>query len=166
MERILEENDVQTRALTWEQLGYEAGLDVSGRIVQRHMGTMEYHKCIACGRGWVNAKTAEHRVKWSDVMLERYPKPEDWEHVWFSDEVHFGNGPQGQLHIIQKPGMRTCQNCIQEADAPDEKDKKRRHCWAAAGYNFKSEIHFYNVPGNTNSKMSQRVYIDAILIQL
>lgn len=31
------------------------------------------------------------------------------------------------------------------------------------GHNFKSDIHFYNVPGNTNEKMSQRVYIDSIL---
>jgi len=33
----------------------------------------------------------------------------------------------------------------------------------AIGYNFKSEIYFYNVPDNTNGKMSQQVYIDSIL---
>jgi hypothetical protein len=31
------------------------------------------------------------------------------------------------------------------------------------GYNFKSDIIFYKVPGNKNGKMSQRVYIDLIL---
>ncbi len=31
------------------------------------------------------------------------------------------------------------------------------------GYNFKSELIFYEVPGNSNGKMSQRVYIDSIL---
>lgn len=40
---------------------------------------------------------------------------------------------------------------------------KRYHCWAAVGWNFKSELVFYEVPGNTNGKMSQRVYIDSIL---
>ncbi len=37
------------------------------------------------------------------------------------------------------------------------------HCWAAIGYNFKSDIIFYNVPGNTNGKMSLQVYRDSIL---
>jgi hypothetical protein len=96
-------------------------------------------------------------------MLERYPRPKDWHHVRFSDEVHFGWGPQGKILIIRKPGMRYCQDCIQEEAQPAEKDRKRFHCWAAIGYNFKSLIHFYNVPGNTNGKMSQRIYIDSIL---
>ena len=41
--------------------------------------------------------------------------------------------------------------------------KKRHHCWVAAGHDFKSFIHFYDVSGNKNGKMSQRVYIDQIL---
>jgi hypothetical protein len=97
------------------------------------------------------------------VMLERYPRPEDWHHVRFSDEVHFGWGPQGKILIIRKPDMRYCQDCIQEEAQLVENDKKRFHCWAVIGYNFKSPIHFYNVPSNANSKMSQRVYIDSIL---
>lgn len=31
------------------------------------------------------------------------------------------------------------------------------------GDNFKSDMTFYRVPGNTNGKMSQQVYIDQIL---
>ena len=31
------------------------------------------------------------------------------------------------------------------------------------GWNFKSELVFYEVPGNTNGKMSQEVYINSIL---
>ncbi len=30
------------------------------------------------------------------------------------------------------------------------------------GLNFKSNIHLYNIPGNINGKMSQRIYIDPI----
>jgi hypothetical protein len=37
------------------------------------------------------------------------------------------------------------------------------HCWAAIRYNFKSDIIFYNVPGNNNGKMTQQVYIEQIL---
>lgn len=43
------------------------------------------------------------------------------------------------------------------------KKQKRYYCWAAVGYNFKSELIFYEVPGNSNGKMGQRVYIDSIL---
>lgn len=96
-------------------------------------------------------------------MLDKYPCPEDWHRVRFSDEVHFGYGAQDKLNIIRKPGMRYCQDCVQEVDEPAEKYKKLYHCWAAVGHNFKSDIYFYNVPGNTNGKMSQQVYIDQIL---
>jgi hypothetical protein len=96
-------------------------------------------------------------------MLERYPEPDDWKRVRFSDEVHFGYGPQHRLYIIRKPGERYCPDCIQEHDTPREKDRKRFHCWAAVGWNFKSELTFYEVPGNSNGKMSQRAYIDQIL---
>ncbi len=146
MEIILVNEGIEARGLTWEQLGTEVGLDVPGRTVKRALGTLESHKCITCRKGWVSRKTADKRL----------------EHA-FSDEVHFGWGPQGKLLIIRKAGMRYCQDCIQEADEPAEKDKKRFHCWAAVGWNFKSPIYFYEVPGDTNGKMSQQVYISQIL---
>ncbi len=43
------------------------------------------------------------------------------------------------------------------------KYEKRFHCLAGIRYKFKSNIIFYNVPGNTNGKMSLQVYIDQIL---
>ena len=87
------------------------------------------------------------------------------EKVRFSDEIHFGRGPQRKLCIIRQPEQRTCDDCIQKQRPPKEKDKKQKryHCWAAVGWNFKSELIFYEVPGNSNGKMSQRVYIDSIL---
>lgn len=51
-------------------------------------------------------------------MLRRHPDPEDWDRVRFSDEVHFGYGPEGQLHIIRQPGTRYRQDCIQHAGPP------------------------------------------------
>lgn len=89
----------------------------------------------------------------------------DWHRVRFSDEVHFGYGPEGQLRIIRKPGTRKRPDCIQHRPPPpkEEKSRKRIHCWAAVGYNFKSDIYFYDVPGNKNGKMPHQVYIDSIL---
>jgi|SRR5450432_2893682 hypothetical protein len=128
MEQILENEGIEARGLTWQQLGTEVGLDVSGRTVKRALGAMAYHKCIACKKGWVNRQTAEKRVEHARIMLERYPRPEDWHHVRFSDKVHFGWGLQGKILIIRKPGIRYCQNGIQEEAQPAEKDKKRFHC--------------------------------------
>ena len=79
-------------------------------------------------------------MNWAEIMLHIYPESEDWHHVRFSDEVHFGWGSQGKLRIIRQSGTRYCQDCIQEADEPNEKDTKRHHCWASGGYNFKSDI--------------------------
>ena len=51
MEQILESDRVETRGLSWQQLGYEAGLDIHGDTVRAAMGTMDYHKYIACRKG-------------------------------------------------------------------------------------------------------------------
>ena len=163
MQRLLKKEGIEARALTWQQLGYEVGLNCSGRTVQRIMKIMDYHKCISCKKGWVNDKTATQRVIWSQFMLNRYSVSDDGDRVRFSDEVHYEWSSAGKLRIIRKPDQRYCQDCIQEEHQPDEKDQKRHHCSSAVGNDFKSDMHFYNVSGNTNGKMSQKVYIDQIL---
>lgn len=51
MEKILEADGFNARALMWQQLGYEARVKVSDKTIKRHMGTMDYHKCLACSKG-------------------------------------------------------------------------------------------------------------------
>ena len=162
MERILQEEEIEARAMTWEQLGYEIRLECKGKTVKNAMGFMHYRKCIACKKGWVNKKTARNCKSWTEVMKERYPRSENLHCVRFSDEVHFGYGLQSKLRIICKPGEQYCPDCIQEDKKPNKKDKNRYYCWAAVGYNFKLDINLYEVPGNTNGKISQKVYIDQI----
>ena len=53
LDRIIQEEGFEARALTWEALGWEAGLEVSGDTIKRALGSMEYSKCIACRKGWV-----------------------------------------------------------------------------------------------------------------
>jgi hypothetical protein len=128
MEEILRNADVEERAMTWLALGEEAGLNgVSERTIQRAMGRLDYHKCVACQRGWVSKDLARRRVEFAERMLAKYPNPDQWKRVRFSDEVHFGLGPQGKLMIIRKPGERYCRNCIQEEREPEEADKKKLH---------------------------------------
>lgn len=159
----METEGIEARSYTWEQLGFEVRLECSVRTGQRAMGTMDYHKFIACRPGWVNQKTGKDRMDWASVLLDRYPQPKAWCRVRFGDEVHSGYGPRDKLDIILKVGIRYCQDCIQEHNEPAEKDKKGYHYWAAVGHNFKSEIYFYEVLDNMNGKMSQQVYIDQIL---
>lgn len=93
MERILQEKGIGARALTCEQLGYEVGLECTGKTVKKAMGSMNYRKYLACKKGWVNEKTAHNRKQWVEVKKERYPEPKNCYRVHFSDEVYFGYSP-------------------------------------------------------------------------
>ena len=95
----METEGIEARSYTWEEWGFETGLECSARTVQRAMGTMVYHKCIVCRRVWVNEKTVKDRMNWASFMLERFLQPKYWCRVRFSDEVHFG-GLQDKLNII------------------------------------------------------------------
>ena len=91
MEKILEEDDdFNARALPWEQLGYDAGSDVCGKTIKRHMGTTDDHKCLACRKRRCNEKTKAKRVEVREIWKERYPEKENWHSVHFSDECHYG----------------------------------------------------------------------------
>ena len=165
-DRLLQEDELQLegKRLTWEQVAMEVGADVVGRTMHNVLrAALNYEKCLACVKGWLADPPMQKRVEYAHIMLAKYPKPEDWYRVRFSDEVHFSYGPDGKLRIIRQPGTRYRWDCIQHRDAPAEKDRKRLHCWAAVGYNFKSDIIFYEVPGNSNGKMTHQVYINSIL---
>jgi hypothetical protein len=125
---------------------------------------MDYHKCIACSKGWVSQKLAKLRLEFCETMLVLKPKSEDWHNVRFSDEVHWRVGPQGKMRITRKPGERYCADCIQEQlNRDDEKDWEAAHSWAAVGYNFKTPLYFHKVPSNKNGKLTLTVYRDEIL---
>ncbi|KAF1976439.1 hypothetical protein BU23DRAFT_630291 [Bimuria novae-zelandiae CBS 107.79] len=98
LDQLVEDLDCEGRSISWETLAHESGLDVSARIIKRAMGTLNYRKCIACKKGWVNKATAANRKQYAELMLERYPQQKDWYH--------------GQLRIIRKPGQRYCANCF------------------------------------------------------
>src|SRR5437764_13452311 len=127
------------------------------------MYALDYHKCIACRKGWISKSLAKKHIEYARRMLEQYPTKEYWRRVRFSDKVHFGHGREGRLLIISKKGQRYCQNCIQEVGGPAETEKNKVYTWAAIRYDFKSNLVFYNVPLNTNGKMTLQIYKDSIL---
>ena len=162
-DRFLQDLGWSARSMTWAQLAEELDFGVSGRTLKRHMGSMDYHKCIACSKGWISEKLAKKRKEWARIMLEKYPKPEDWHRVRFSDEVHWSIGAEEKIQIIRKPGERYCSDCIQHTlDRTAEKSHRRQHSWAAVGYNFKSDLYFHTTK-SPNGKMSLQVYRDQIL---
>lgn len=98
-------------------------------------------------------------------MLSRYLKKKDWYCVRWGNKCHFDWGPKGKVWIIRKAGTQYCPECIQnvqEKPKKEEKNQKRHHVWAAIGQDFKSDLTFYDVPGNTNGKMSLTIYREKI----
>ena len=65
-----------------------------------------YCKRLACMKGHQSEHAKANRMEWTSFMLAKYPLKEDWRHIQFSDEIHFGYGPEDQLRIIRKPGTR------------------------------------------------------------
>lgn len=92
METILENEGLEGRGFRWEQLGMEAGIKATKLTIKNIMGSFNYHKCLACQRGWQSPRSCANRMEYARIMLEKYPEPEDWDRVRWSDEVHFGWG--------------------------------------------------------------------------
>ena len=141
-----------------------------GSFISDHwIGTLGYRKCIACEKGWVSPNYADRRVKAAQLALLYRPTKERWRDIRWTDECHCAIGSEGHIRIIRKPGERYCPDCIHHSRSSKQKDdtqgedQKRFHIWAAVGYQFKSELIFYDVPTNTYGKMSQQVYLDSIL---
>jgi hypothetical protein len=150
-DRFLQDVGWEACIFTWGQLAHELDFGVSGRTMKRAMGSMDYHKCVACTKGWVSKRVAKKRVEYAETALQNRPKSADWHNVRFSDEVHCCVGLQGKLCIIQKPGERYCSDCIQEQlNWDDEREWETLHIWGAVGHNFKSDLTFYKTPGNKN----------------
>ncbi len=151
------------RILNWRQLATAAEIsNVSDHTIHWHMQDLDYHFCIACDKSWISPLMKEKWIKSSRRLLHLWSNPEDWKDVQFSDEVHFGLGPQRKLWIIWRPGERYCADCIQEWDQPDEKDLCWIHAWGMIGWNYKKLI-LYETE-NKNEKMNQTVYIQVLFM--
>lgn len=139
---------------------------MTGQTIRKTMNVgVGYGKRLACMKGHQAEYAKVHRIEWASLMKAKYPLKEDWRHIRFSDEIHFGYGPEDQLRIIRKSGTRYTHDNLQQRPPPPKEDKNclRKQCWAAIGYNFKSDIIFYGVTTNNNGKMTYQVYINSIL---
>ena len=161
VEILLWDNGQEARSLSWQHLALEANLNCCGETLRRAMAHKDYRRCKACRRSWVDDKIAGRRVTWATDGLAERPRPGDWHNVRFSDEVHLGYGPEGRIYVTRRPGEKYCPDCVQQVDLPKPEDEKKVHAWGVIGYNYKSELYFYDA-NNSNGKMTQKVYISLL----
>lgn len=139
MQEIFESCGTEGLVLSWKGLAYEAWIEnVLARTVQKAMGMIEYHQCVAYKKGSINDRTAKHCMKNAKIMLERNLDRQHWLHVRFSDEVHFLYGDDPTTYDIQKPGQRLCNNCCLQKPPSNDKETQRVYKWAAVDYDFKT----------------------------
>lgn len=166
-DKILEDvQDAEEHSFTWETLGVELNTEAAPQTIRRTLqASLGYHKRLPPVKVYIRPFIAERRVQFCHEMLALRPESKDWRNIRFSDEHHDGFGPIGRVWTIRKPGKarRIQPHNVQRRDPqPSEKDKKRLHIWAAAGYNFKSELFFYDIPSNKNGKMTYEGYIEIL----
>ena len=158
LELIIQREGWTARTLTFEALAQELDKDISAGTIRRHLRSLNYRRCLACQKSWVHPRIAAQRVKLAKEMLQRFPTPDDWKQVRFSDETHLGFGPEGRAYILRKPEEVDHPSCVQQTKTPKQKDEKRLHTWAVIGYDYKSELYFYD-NNSSNGKMDQKTYI-------
>ena len=170
MEEVLRNGPTEAGAppFNWKALAAAAGLDtpsknVHPRTIRRVMGDLEFWKCPNCRKGWVNSDVAFRRLTFARDMATQ--GPHFWRQVRFTDEIHISLGSRRQFEIIRRPGERYCLDC--ETEELDEQkadwEKKGFHCWVMVGWDYKSDLVFYEIPGNSHGLLNQKVYIDSIL---
>ncbi|KAH8645497.1 hypothetical protein BX600DRAFT_519508 [Xylariales sp. PMI_506] len=175
--RILSEEDIQKienflyyggcegRRLPWEALPGAAGVDYQGtsRTTQKTIQHKDWRKCTECAKGWISADHAQRRVEAAKEAQLHRPRPEDWENIRFSDETHFSFGQEGRPKVTRPPGEKPCPDCIQNQAQPEPDNKYRCHAWAAVGYDFKSDLVWYDTASDATGAISMRTYVDKIL---
>ncbi|KAH8763803.1 hypothetical protein F5883DRAFT_422638, partial [Diaporthe sp. PMI_573] len=112
LERFIESEGFDSRTTPWAAMPAAAGLNLdpspSGLTIQRALKSRDFRFCVACQKRWISSKLEDIREEYCRQMLEKYPLPEDWHHIRFTDETHFGYGPQGRIYVCRRPWERTC----------------------------------------------------------
>ena len=162
VEHVIQSEGQVGRCLPWEALAFEANLDVSAQTLQQHCAERGYRRCISCRKGWITATIAAKRVQFAEEMLSKYPNPEDWDRVRFSDEVHLGFGPQGRIYVTRKPGEVYCADCVQHSQEVSRKDENKVHAWSWCSFGEKGRLRFYNTGTNSNGAITINTYLEIL----
>ena len=85
---------LEAKALLSEAFAEEVGAEVTKTSCNIMHVALDYSKRLACVKEHQSESSKAHRVKWASLMKAQDPKKEDLRHMRFSDEVHFGLGPE------------------------------------------------------------------------
>lgn len=98
-----------------------------------------YYKYKACQKGYLRQVNVEKRAAFTLAIIDH--DVAFWKAVRFTDEVYFDVDSRRAEFVIRNYKERYYYDCIQY-------NKRSRgsqlHCWAIVGYNYKSELVFYD----------------------
>ncbi|KAL8798935.1 MAG: hypothetical protein Q9200_007666 [Gallowayella weberi] len=102
MIHTVQEHRIDGKRLTFAEVLGAANIDTAGlryedRTIRKLFQEEHFHHRIAVQKKWLDEATAQLRCDFANDMLEARPEPKDWEDVRFSDECHFGWGPEGKI---------------------------------------------------------------------
>ena len=125
-DHLLEERGLgfEAKGMSWDAVAFELDFKVTGRTLattlRMALGYSHYRAALV---KHLSDSAKEARVNFACTMLLKYPDSPDWYRVRFSNEMHAGYGPEGQMWIIRKQGisMRYRPDNVQERDPPPEK---------------------------------------------
>lgn len=90
VENVIEDTGPEGHDLNWYELVDQFGFECTARTLRNAMNSRSFFVFIAADKPWIDEALAAKRVEYARLMLSRFPTPQDWRHVRFSDEVHFG----------------------------------------------------------------------------
>jgi len=157
---------MEAKGMQWHALVWELDLPVDTRTLRCTLHkALDYGKYDAGIKEALSERIKHDRYMWADNALAIRPTIEHWKIVQFSDEMHAGFGPEGQLKIICKRGtaMRGRSDNIQHQHKPtDNQAIGKVHVWAAIGWSFESPLIYYEVK-DPQGAITHKAYIEQIL---
>ena len=132
MQLTIDQGEFNDRAQSWKQLGATVGLTGRNRVhwqtIKSAMEELRYHKRKARHARFLKVEIRQVRIEFA---LDHRHWTIEWKRVYFSDEVHFGQGARRTRNVIRRPEEVNDEACIQYDREPanPEHPQKRFHCW-------------------------------------
>ena len=131
--QYIDENEELVKELDWESLLNQFGFEIHWKTFKGRLQERGYFIFKSVSFKWIDSELAEYRVRWCELMIKKYPNKEDWYHIRWSDETHFGWGPEGSKGVLRKRGRGNrykpvnIQRLETQTDTKEEANQKRVH---------------------------------------
>ena len=131
------------RTTSWEDLRQQFTPWLKqARTVKKHLNMAGYFKCKACQKSYLRETSVELRNTFCSMRFLLANPLEHWRSVRFTDEVHFCKDSRSAEWVIRSRDERFCLDCMQFRK---NNHASELHAWAMVGYNFKSDIIFFDI---------------------